>query len=141
MKAQLEQIRANALEKLQALNAEQELEELRVRVLGKKGELTGILKQLGSLSKEERPVVGQLANEVRAAVEAAIEEKRAALKAAAQELRLQKETIDVTMPGQLQEIGKIHPLTRVLEEVKEIFFGMGFSTVEGPEVEYDYYNF
>ena len=141
MKAQLEQIRANALEKLQSLNAEQELEELRVRVLGKKGELTGILKQLGSLSKEERPVVGQLANEVRAAVEAAIEEKRAALKAAAQELRLQKETIDVTMPGQLQEIGKIHPLTRVLEEVKEIFFGMGFSTVEGPEVEYDYYNF
>lgn len=141
MKAQLEQIRANALEKLQALNVEQELEELRVRVLGKKGELTGILKQLGSLSKEERPVVGQLANEVRAAVEAAIEEKRAALKAAAQELRLQKETIDVTMPGQLQEIGKIHPLTRVLEEVKEIFFGMGFSTVEGPEVEYDYYNF
>ena len=117
------------------------LEELRVKYLGKKGELTAILKQMGSLSAEDRPKVGQMANEVRAALESMIEEKALALKAAMLDSKLVLETLDVTMPGEPQPVGKPHPLTKVLDEIKEIFLGMGFSVAEGPEVELDYYNF
>ena len=120
---------------------EAEIEEIRVKVLGKKGELTQILKKLGTLSAEERPEMGQLANEVRAKLESAISEKNEQLKKEKLSKKLIEEKIDVTMPGKRQELGYRHPLTTVLDELKDIFIGMGFSIVEGPEVELDYYNF
>lgn len=120
---------------------EAEIEEIRVKVLGKKGELTQILKKLGTLSAEERPQMGQLANEVRAKLESAIGEKTEQLKNEKLSKKLIEEKIDVTMPGKRQELGYRHPLTTVLDELKDIFIGMGFSIVEGPEIELDYYNF
>ena len=117
------------------------LEDLRVKILGKKGELTAILKQMGQLSAEERPVIGQLANDVRAALEAAISEKSAALKAGLLEQRLKLEEVDVTMPGERHEAGKRHPLNIVLEDLKGIFRGMGYTVVDGPEVEETKYVF
>ena len=120
---------------------EAEIEEIRVKVLGKKGELTQILKKLGTLSAEERPKMGQLANEVRAKLESAIGEKTEQLKKEKLSKKLIEEKLDVTMPGKRQELGYRHPLTTVLDELKDIFIGMGFSIVEGPEVELDYYNF
>ncbi len=141
MKEQLENIRKAALNALNELNIQQDLENLRVKVLGKKGELTAILKQMGTLSAEERPVIGQLANEVRTTIEKAIEEKQAELKAKETERKLQEEKIDVTLPGKRHILGYKHPLSIVLDEIKEIFIGMGFNIVDGPEIEYDYYNF
>lgn len=141
MKQQLEAIRAAALEALQSAADAKEIDELRVRFLGKKGELTAILKQMGKLSAEERPVIGQLANQVRGDIEAAIAEYQAKMKEAATAQKLVAETIDVTMPGTKYELGKKHPLYKVLDEIKEIFLGMGFDVAEGPEVELDYYNF
>ena len=120
---------------------EAEIEEIRVKVLGKKGELTQILKKLGTLSAEERPKMGQLANEVRAKLESAIGEKTEQLKKEKLSKKLIEEKLDVTMPGKRQELGYRHPLTTVLDELKDIFIGMGFSIVEGPEVELHYYNF
>ena len=117
------------------------LEDVRVRYLGKKGELTAILKQMGSLSAEERPVIGQLANQVRAEIETLLAETGAELKEKALEKRLMEERLDVTLPGKKQVIGHQHPLNLVLDELKEIFLGMGFDVVTGPEVELDYYNF
>lgn len=117
------------------------LEDLRVKFLGKKGEITAILKQMGKLSAEERPVIGQLANSVRADIEQAIATKQAELKQAVAKKRLATETLDVTLPGKAQKIGKPHPLNAVLQEVEEVFLGMGFSIVEGPEVETDHYCF
>lgn len=117
------------------------LEELRIRYLGKKGELTAILKQMSKLPNEERPRVGTLANEVRAKIEDLLEEKKASLSIALQNQQLAQETLDVTLPGRLPAIGKQHPLSKVLDEIKEIFLGMGFSIAEGPEVESNYYNF
>lgn len=141
MKEQLENIRKAALNALNELNIQQDLENLRVKVLGKKGELTAILKQMGTLSADERPVIGQLANEVRTTIEKAIEEKQAELKAKETERKLQEEKIDVTLPGKRHILGYKHPLSIVLDEIKEIFIGMGFNIVDGPEIEYDYYNF
>ncbi len=137
----LQKIKEQAAQTLANAQDSKALDELRVKYLGKKGELTAILKQMGSLSAEERPKVGQLANEVRASIESLIAEKNAALKAAMLDKRLELETIDVTMPGKAAPLGHAHPLSKVLEELKEIFMGMGFSVVEGPEVELDYYNF
>ena len=117
------------------------VEELRVRFLGKKGELTAILKQMGALSAEERPVIGALANEVREGIDAKIRERSKQLDAALLNLRLASERMDVTLPGQTPKRGKRHPFELVLGEMKEIFLGMGFSVVAGPEVEYDHYNF
>lgn len=134
-------IQEQAAQSLAAVSDPRLLEELRVRYLGKKGELTAILKQMGSLSAEERPKVGQLANEVRAAIEQLIDQKAAEIKLAVQQKKLESEHLDVTMPGKATPLGKAHPLTKVLDEVKEIFLGMGFSIAEGPEVELDYYNF
>lgn len=139
MREQLEAIRKNALQELEA--AQDNLDEIRVKYLGKKGELTAILKQMGKLSAEERPVIGQLANDVRACIEDELARRIAELKAAATQKKLQLETLDVTMPGKRHELGAKHPLSIVLDEIKEIFIGMGFDIVEGPEVEYDYYNF
>lgn len=141
MKDALEKIRAAVHEELAKCGDIRELENLRVKFLGKKGELTLILKQMGGLSAEERPKMGQLANEVRAAIEQNLSERMAELKKAALVHQLKAETIDVTMPGKPHSIGRPHPLTLVMDEVKEIFLGMGFDVVSGPEVEYDHYNF
>ncbi len=139
MKDKLLQIKEAALLELQSPNCDTEA--LRVRYLGKKGELTAVLRGMGALSPEERPVVGQLANEVRAEIEAALTQKVAAQKEKALTDRLARERLDVTMPGQCDRVGHRHPLTRAQREMEEIFIGMGFEIAEGPEVEYDYYNF
>ena len=141
LKEKLMEIRERAEKELSELRDAAELENFRVQVLGKKGELTGILKQMGSLSAEERPKMGQLANEVRASIEAMLKKKTAELRSKEQEAKLKKETIDVTLPGKKHEIGHKHPLSIVLDEVKDIFVGMGFQIATGPEVEWDYYNF
>ncbi|RGQ35077.1 phenylalanine--tRNA ligase subunit alpha [[Clostridium] leptum] len=117
------------------------MDELRVRFLGKKGELTGILKQMGKLSPEERPVIGQLANEVRSWIETDIETRLTEIKASQMAARLESEKLDVTLPGKRPQFGAKHPLSIVLDEIKEIFIGMGFEIADGPEVETDYYNF
>ena len=118
-----------------------DLEALRVQYLGKKGELTSVLRGMGQLSAEERPKVGQMANEVRAYIEQLIEEKKAAAHEAALEAKLEAETVDVTLPTEPMTVGSRHPLSLVQTELEDIFIGLGFEIVEGPEVEYDYYNF
>lgn len=137
----LQMIKQQAADALANANDQKLLDDLRVKYLGKKGELTAILKQMGSLSAEERPKVGAFANEVRAAIESLIEEKAAELKVSLLNKKLELEKIDVTLPGKAAPVGKPHPLNKVLDEIKEIFLGMGFSIAEGPEVELDYYNF
>ena len=117
------------------------LEALRIKYLGKKGELTAVLRGMGQLSPEERPIVGQIANEVRAEIEEAITEKKTALKAQALDAQLKAEKLDVTVDGKREKVGHRHPLTLVMRDLENIFIGMGFSIAEGPEVEYDYYNF
>ncbi|MCI6636551.1 MAG: phenylalanine--tRNA ligase subunit alpha [Clostridiales bacterium] len=139
MKETLLKIKTDALKALSDAGAD--VEALRIQYLGKKGELTAVLRGMGKLSAEERPVVGQLANEVRAAIEEEIEKKTAAIKTAALEAKLQAEKLDVTVPGDKTPVGKPHPLALVQRQLEEIFLGMGYSIAEGPEVEYDYYNF
>lgn len=141
MKAQLEAIEKKAFEELTAAQDLKDLDAVRVKYLGKKGELTAILKQMGKLSAEERPVTGQLANQVRAQIEERLEETKTNLEAHLLDQRLATETLDVTMPGKRSVLGKKHPITIVLDELKEIFIGMGFDVAQGPEVELDYYNF
>lgn len=141
MKLQLETILNNLTSALQNVNTQGDIEKLRVKYLGKKGELTAILKQMGKLSPEERPIMGQLANEVRAKIEKSIEEKSAKIKEQELKTKLAIEKIDVTLPGKQQKIGHKHPISIVLDEIQQIFIGMGFDIVYGPEVEYDYYNF
>ncbi len=141
MKDALYRIREEAIKAISEADAENTIEELRVRYLGKKGELTAILKQMGSLSPEERPILGQLANDVRKEIDTQITEKSAVIKQMAQNLRFKAEAIDVTLPGNRPKIGARHPLEKVLDDVKEIFLGMGFNVAEGPEVEYDHYCF
>ena len=141
MKEQLKAISEKATNALKNVTAQSELEELRVAFLGKKGELTGILKQMGKLSAEERPAMGQLANTVRSDIEAKIAEKSAAIKKIEQAKKLEKETIDVTLPGKKSEKGGLHPLNTVLNDMINIFQSMGFDVVDGPEVETEYYNF
>ena len=141
MKQQLEEIQSRAAAALANAKLPQEIDELRVRFLGKKGELTGILKQMGKLSPEERPVIGQLANEVRSWIETDIETRLTEIKASQMAARLESEKLDVTLPGKRPQFGAKHPLSIVLDEIKEIFIGMGFEIADGPEVETDYYNF
>ena len=141
MKEQLAKIRAEALSAFASVKAAAELDALRVQYLGKKGELTAVLKQMGRLSAEERPVMGQLANDVRAALEKALEERSRALEAAALDQRLEDEALDVTIPGKAVELGHKHPMYIALDELKDIFVGMGFTILDGPEVELAYYNF
>ena len=141
MKQQLERIRQQALEALEHAKDSSELDALRVSVLGKKGELTGVLKQMGKLSSEERPVMGQLANSVRADIEKKLEQKKAELEALALDERLKEEAIDVTVPGERVTLGHKHPMNSALDEIKDIFVGMGFTVLDGPEVELAYYNF
>ena len=141
MKEQLEAIRESALEAIAGTQTSAELESLRVKYLGKKGELTAVLKQMGKLSPEERPAMGQMANEVRSAVEKAIEAQSAILTEKALEAKLEAETVDVTIPGKKVELGHKHPMYTALDEFKEIFINMGFEIFDGPEVEQEDYNF
>ena len=141
MKEQLAKIRAQALEAFEQARDSAALDALRVQYLGKKGELTAVLKQMGKLSAEERPAMGQLANEVRSALESAIETAGKKLEAAALEAKLKAETVDVTVPGKAVTIGHKHPMYLALDEIKDIFVGMGFTILDGPEIELAYYNF
>ena len=141
MKEQLAKIRAEAISALESAKDAADLDALRVKYLGKKGELTGVLKMMGRLSPEERPVMGQLANDVRAALENALEACSQKLEAAAMERRLRDEALDVTIPGKPVALGHQHPMNIALEELKDIFIGMGFTVLEGPEVELASYNF
>ena len=141
MKQQLEAIRAAAVAAMENAEKAEDLEALRVQYLGKKGELTAVLKQMGKLSAEERPVIGQLANEVRAKLESAIETRAEQLASRALAARLLSETVDVTIPGEPRKLGKQHPMYQVLDEIKDIFIGMGFEVIEDREVELAEYNF
>ena len=141
MKDALLKIKSLANDELSKVNDTKALEEIRVKFLGKKGELTSILKQMGKLSPEERPVIGQLANQVRAEIEESITNRVKEIKTLMLEKKLKEEELDVTLPGTKTTIGKLHPLNIVLNEIEEIFMGMGFDIADGPEVEYDYYNF
>ncbi|MBQ2274538.1 MAG: phenylalanine--tRNA ligase subunit alpha [Clostridia bacterium] len=141
MREQLSKIREEALVAVKAATALSEIEELRVKFLGKKGEVSSILKQLGGLSAEERPVIGQLANEVRADIDAAISDAKKRLEADALNQKLAAEKLDITMPGKSGKIGGLHPINTVLNDMIDIFQSMGFDVVDGPEVETDYYNF
>ena len=141
MKEQLANIRAQALSAFEDAQDLAALDELRVKYLGKKGELTAVLKQMGKLSAEERPAMGQLANEVRAALESAIEQASKKLEAKALEQRLRDEALDVTVPGKSVKLGHKHPMYIALDELKDIFVGMGFTVLDGPEVELAELNF
>jgi phenylalanyl-tRNA synthetase alpha chain len=141
MKENLEKIKENAINELKTVMDKNELENIRVKYLGKKGELTQILRGMGALSPEERPVIGKLANEVRSSIEELIEETSKQMKEKEKSTRFNSETIDISMPGRKQILGRRHPLDLTLESMKEIFISMGFTIEEGPEVELDYYNF
>ena len=141
MKQQLENIRVQALASLDAAETPAALDELRVKWLGKKGELTAVLKMMGKLSAEERPVMGQLANSVRAEIEAKLEQRKTAIGAAVLQAKLAQEAVDVTIPGDSVSLGHQHPMNMVLQEIKDIFVGLGYQVVDGPEVELASYNF
>ncbi|WP_313641986.1 phenylalanine--tRNA ligase subunit alpha [Paenibacillus sp.] len=141
MKEKLEALKVEALAKLQEVMDPQVLNDLRVKYLGKKGELTEVLRGMGGLSAEERPVIGQVANQVRSAIEEIIGAKQEAFQQQETQQRLQAEKVDVTLPGRRMQQGGIHPLSRVVQEIEDIFIGMGYRVAEGPEVETDYYNF
>ncbi|MBQ3951153.1 MAG: phenylalanine--tRNA ligase subunit alpha [Oscillospiraceae bacterium] len=141
MREKLQKIREEALLALTGAKGAAELEELRVKYLGKKGELTAILKQMGGLSAEERPKMGALANEVRSAIENSLAEAKEAAQRLALEAKLEAEALDVTIPGEKPELGHKHPMYIALDEMKDIFIGMGFEVLEGPEIEESVYNF
>ena len=141
MKEQLELIKRQALEALTVADSPAALDEIRIRYLGKKGELTAVLKLMGKLSAEERPIMGQMANTVRAEIETELEKRKTAIDAAVLEQRLIREALDVTAPGEESSMGHQHPMSQVLQEIKDIFVGMGYSIVDGPEVELADYNF
>ena len=141
MKKQLEQIQQDAIAALNAADSPAALEELRVRLLGKKGDLTAVLKQMGKLSPEERPVMGQLANTVRANIEQVLEARKTEVNALVLEKKLADEAIDVTIPGNEVKMGHEHPMNQVLQEIKDLFVGLGYQIVDGPEIELASYNF
>ena len=141
MRAELQEIREKALKTLDEIKYVKDLDEIKVRLLGKKGELTAILKGMKDLSNEERPVIGQMANDVRADIEKRLDETKSRLEAFEMKMRLSTENIDVTMPGKNVAQGHKHPMSTVIDEITDIFIGMGYSVEEGPEVEKDYYNF
>ena len=141
MKEKLQGILQSAKEQLAAAADARALDEARVKFLGKKGEFTTILRGMGALAKEDRPKVGKIVNEAKAEIAQLIQQKNEELKAREMQQRLEREKIDVTLPGRQQPLGHLHPLTLTLERIKDIFFRMGFSVEEGPEIEKDYYNF
>lgn len=141
MKEKLKTIMDEALEQINSSEELEKLNEIRVAFLGKKGELTSVLKSMKDVAPEDRPKVGQLVNEARTAIEEKLEEKKSAFEKKLREEKIKSETIDVTLPAVKPMVGHRHPNTIALEEVERIFIGMGYEVVEGPEVEYDYYNF
>ena len=141
MKEKLEQISKETIAKIEELNSMQELQDLRVKVLGKKGELTSVLRGMGALSAEERPVIGQLANVVRNHIEEQIATKTSEIKALDTQRKLASQAIDVTIPSGFERQGTLHPINVVSDEMKDLFIGMGYTVADGPEVEFDYYNF
>lgn len=141
MKQKLETIKSEAFAAISSAQNIQDIENVRVKYLGKKGELTAILKMMGGLSPEERPIMGQLVNSAKAEVEAVLGEKAEEMKSAAAKQKLKDETIDITMPPKVSKTGKLHPLNTVLNDMIDIFQSMGFDVVDGPEVETDHYNF
>ncbi len=141
MKQELENLRAEAIKDIQSLNDSGSLNEIRVKVLGKKGTLTSILRGMGGLSQEERPIIGELANRIRAEIETVLDERVRIIESHEQSQRLAKEEIDILLPGRKPKQGHAHPLQLVLEEIEDVFLGMGFAIAEGPEIETDYYNF
>lgn len=141
MKEKLQEIKNQALQSLEKIQDLGELNDLRVKYLGKKGLITEVLRGMGKLSAEERPLIGQLANEIRDEIEQSLAQKNQALSSAQKALRLKAETIDITLPGRETKLGKKHPLSQVIADVEAIFVAMGFTVVKGPEIEKDYYNF
>ena len=141
MKEKLEQLRSQVLERLDEISERKELDDLRVKVMGKKGQLTEVLRGMGALPAEERPKVGQPVNQLRAELETRFDEIETRMEEQLKNARLAEETLDITMPGKKRKTGGLHPLNRVLEELIDIFQSMGFDVVDGPEVETDYYNF
>lgn len=141
MKEQLETLRNEALGELENTKTLKELEEFRVRFMGKKGSLTALLKGTGALPAEERPKMGQMVNELRGQLETALTERATALQAEQQAQKLKEEKLDITMPGTKKQVGGLHPLNVVLNDMIDIFQSMGFDVVDGPEVETDHYNF
>ena len=135
MQEKLLNLKDIALGEIQEASTIEELESLRVKYSGKKGQLTAIMKEMGKLSAEERPVIGKVANVVREAIEGGINTKKEEIKAIEKEKQLASEVIDVTMPGKIFTVGKKHPISQIIDEVSEIFMGLGFSIAEGPEVE------
>ena len=141
MKEKLQSIKEEALRQIQEADLPEKLNDVRVKFLGKKGELTAVLKGMKDVAAEERPKVGQMVNEVRAEIEGILEETKKKMDAKLLEERLKTEVIDVTLPSKKNVVGHRHPNTIALEEVENIFVGMGYEVVEGPEIEYDLYNF
>ena len=141
MENKLKELKEEALKQIEASEALDKLNEIRVAYLGKKGELTALLKSMKNLSNEEKPKFGQLVNDARKVIEEKLEESKNRLAAAIREEQLKTEVIDVTLPAKKNNVGHRHPNTIALEEVERIFIGMGYEVVEGPEIEYDYYNF
>lgn len=141
MKEQVEQIKQNSIKEMEEVKTIKELTELKVKYLGKKGELTTVLRGMGKLSPEERPVIGSLVNHVRDLLDQKFSEKEKELKREELNQRLQTETIDITEPSQKIELGSIHPITQIIQEVQDIFLGMGYQIADGPEVEKTFYNF
>ena len=131
MKQQMQGLREASIKAILECDSAEVLETLRVKYLGKKGELTGILRQMGGLSAEERPVMGQLANRLRSDIEAAIEKRGGELSSAMMEMKLKDEALDVTLPGEKMQLGHKHPMYNVLDQIKDIFIGMGFEIVDG----------
>lgn len=141
MREKLEALKERALRELEELDSLQKLKDFQVRYLGRKGELKALLKGMGKLPPEERPLMGQLANRIKYLMEKAITDREEVLRAEEERRRLESERIDVTLPGRGPEFGGVHPLTRVLREIEEVFISMGFQVAQGPEIETDYYNF
>lgn len=141
MRETLDLLQTEALHKVQEADTLQALQSVKVEYLGKKGPITEVLRGMGKLSAEERPVIGQLANDVRSVIQSHIDEKQQSLEEAVLRKRLESEAIDITLPGKQLKVGNHHPLTAIIEEIEDLFIGLGFKVAEGPEVEKDYYNF
>ncbi len=141
MEEKLERIMEEAMNRLNEADMLDQLNAIRVAYLGKKGELTQVLKSMKDVPAEDRPKVGQMVNDAREKIEEKLNEKKAELAAKEREEQLKKEVIDVTLPARKREIGHSHPNTDVLNEIEEVFIGMGYEVIEGPEIEYDEYNF
>ncbi len=141
MLEKLKELESAAKDKIEAANSLEELKEIRVKILGKKGALTGLLRSLGDVDPEERPVIGKKANVLREELEEFFKLREQILRDAEKEGQWEKERIDVTLPGQPEQIGQIHPLNMILNEIREIFVGLGFQVAYGPDIESDFYNF